>query len=101
VAINIAQTSFSAGEFSPTLFSRVDLQKYATGLRRCRNMIVQPEGAVGNRPGTRYVATAKHADKATRVISFEFSVTQAYVIEVGDQYMRFFKDGGQIAAPSA
>ncbi|KKL44930.1 hypothetical protein LCGC14_2360760, partial [marine sediment metagenome] len=48
------------------------------------------------RPGTRYIATAKNSDEAVRLIPFEFSTTQAYIIEVGDEYFRFYRNGGQI-----
>jgi len=53
---------------------------------------------VVRRPGTKHVAEVKTSAKATRVIAFEFSTTQAYIIEVGDQYMRFYRDNGQIVS---
>lgn len=96
MAVARIQPSFTGGEFSPALYSRVDLQKYITGLKRCRNMIIHPEGGISNRPGTKFVAETKYSDKTARLVEFEFSVTQAYVIEFGDLYIRFFKDGGQI-----
>lgn len=90
------QVSFSGGEFSPALHYRVDLQKYLTGLRRCRNMLIHPEGGLSNRPGTYFVAETKYTDKQARLIEFEFSTEQAYILEFGDQYIRFFMNGGQI-----
>ena len=38
----------------------------------------------------------KIVQKKTRLIPFEFSTTQTYILEFGDQYIRFFKDKGQI-----
>lgn len=97
---SVIQPSFAGGEFSPQLRSRVDLQKYYVGLGLARNMIIHPTGGMSNRPGLRFVAEAKYADKRTRLIPFEFSVTQAYIIEFGDYYCRFYRDGGQILASS-
>jgi hypothetical protein len=90
--INPIQPTFSGGEFSPSLYPRVDIEKYRTGLKTCRNFLVHPEGGVSNRPGTKYVATAKYSDKITLVKPFIFSETQAYILEIGDQYIRFYRD---------
>lgn len=103
MAVNVIQPSFSSGEFSPELYSRVDLQKYSTGLKTCKNMIIHPTGGVSNRPGTKFIAEAKYANYNTRLVAFEFSVTQAYIIEFGHGYCRFYMNGGQIlkASPAA
>lgn len=95
-AASIMQTSFNAGELSPRLAGRVDLEKYSFGLSTCENAIVQPYGGVSRRPGTKYIATAGVPTAAVRLIPFEFSETQAYIIEAGDHYFRFYMDGGQI-----
>lgn len=93
---NTIQPSFSGGEFSPALRSRVDLQKYFTGLNLCRNFIIHPTGGMSNRPGTKFVAKAKYNDKKSRLVSFEFSITQAYILEFGHNYIRFFREKSQI-----
>ena len=49
-----------------------------------------------SRPGTQFVAEVKDSTKKTRLIPFEFSTTQTYILEFGDQYIRFYKDNGQI-----
>lgn len=94
--VSIPKVSFAGGEFEPGLWSRVDLQKWATGARTIRNMLVRPTGGVFNRPGLHYVATAKYDDKAVRMLPFEFSASQTYAIETGDEYFRFYTDNGQI-----
>ena len=48
------------------------------------------------RPGTRYMAGLKSSAVKGRLKRFEFSTTQAYIIEMGDLNFRFFKDQGQI-----
>lgn len=101
--IHALQASFTGGEFAPSLYARVDLQKYATGTKTLRNFFAHPHGGASNRPGTRFVATAKYPTKAARLVSFEFSATQTYILEFGDLYCRFYTQGGQIlaSAPAA
>ncbi len=81
---------FSSGELSPSLYSRTDITKYLSGLRRCRNFIVHPHGGVSNRPGTKFVAQTKYTDKASRIVRFVFNTEQAYTFEVGHHYIRFY-----------
>jgi hypothetical protein len=92
------QASFTSGELSPRLYGRVDLAKYQTGLAKCRNMVLMPHGGVNRRSGTRFVHEVKDSSKAVRLIPFEFSTVQAYVLEFGDQYMRVYKDGGIVVS---
>lgn len=90
------QPSFAKGELAPALWSRIDLQAYAVGCRTLSNMLVHPHGGASNRPGTEYIASTKDSSKASRLIPFEYSTTQAYVLELGDYYLRVFKDGAQV-----
>jgi hypothetical protein len=90
------QPTFSGGEFSPSLYARVDVQKYAAGLKTAKNFIIHPHGGASNRPGTRLVHATKDPLTTARLIPFEFSSQQAYVIEFGDNYCRFYMDGGII-----
>ena len=90
---NVRQLSFSSGEIAPSLQGRVDQVKYATGLRTCRNFIVQRHGGVANRPGTTFVAEVNDSSKAVRLIPFVFNDSQTYVLEFGDIYMRVHQDG--------
>jgi hypothetical protein len=89
-------TNFTAGEFSPRLEGRVDLAKYPNGCKTLENMIVQKHGPASRRGGFYFSAEVKVSSKKTRILPFEFSATQAYVIEFGDQYVRFYKNYGQI-----
>lgn len=95
------QPTFSGGEIAPGLQGRVDLAKYSTGLNKCLNGIIHPQGGVSNRSGFHFIARPKYSDKKCRLISFEFSATQAYIIELGHLYARFYFDDGQINITSA
>ena len=91
-----AHTNFTAGELSPRLDGRVDLAKYRNGVTNLENFIVHPHGGVTRRPGTEFIAEVKTSSLSTRIIPFEFNTEQVYLIEAGNQYMRFYKNGGQI-----
>lgn len=89
-------SSFNAGFLSPLLDGRSDLEKYYFGARLYDNFIPLPYGPAERRPGTYFVAECKNNDKKARLVPFQFSTEQAYVHEYGDEYIRFFKDRGQI-----
>ncbi|ANS03922.1 hypothetical protein [uncultured Mediterranean phage uvDeep-CGR2-AD3-C191] len=96
--VKTIQTNFTGGEFSPRLEGRVDFDKYFNSCKTLENMQCFAHGGARRRPGTAFVAEVKTSSKAVRLIPFEFSTTQAYIIEFGDQYIRFYKDNGQITS---
>jgi hypothetical protein len=89
-------SNFTAGELSPRLDGRNDLAKYSAGCATVENMVIYPHGAAARRPGTTFVAEVKTSSAKTRLIPFEFSTTQTYILELGNQYIRFYRDNGQI-----
>ena len=90
------QTSFNAGELSPLLKGRPSLDKFKNGCETMENFIPQIQGPARKRPGTRFVAEVKDSADVTRLLPFEYSTTQAYVLEFGDSYVRFYLDGGVV-----
>lgn len=89
-------SNFSAGEFSPLLDGRVDISRYYNSAKTLENFIILPYGGIKRRPGTYYVTTVKDSARKTRLIPFQFSTTQTYIVEVGDRYFRFYQNNGQI-----
>jgi len=89
-------TNFTAGELSPRLDGRTDLTKYAAGCSNLENLVIYPHGAAARRPGTTHVAQVADSSKKTRLIPFEFSTTQTYILEFSNLKIRFFKDNGAI-----
>lgn len=85
--------SFAAGEITPELFGRVDLDQFQTGLATCRNFITLPHGPAANRPGFAFVLAAKFAASRSRLIPFSYSTTQTMVLEFGVGYIRFHTQG--------
>jgi len=94
--VAVQLTNFTGGELSPRLDGRNDLNKYASGCKTLENMVVYPHGSAARRSGTQFTAEVKDSSKKTRLIPFEFSTTQTYMMEFGNQYIRFYKDNGQI-----
>ena len=100
----LSQPSLSGGEISPSLYGRIDLARYLTSLRTCRNFIPLSYGGAKNRAGTRFVEEVKDSSKFTRLIPFQFSTDQAYVLEMGEEYGRVFRNGARVtllATPAA
>lgn len=89
-------TNFTGGEFSPRLDGRNDLAKYSSACKTLENFVIYPHGSAARRSGTQFVAEVKDSSKSTRLIPFEFSTTQTYMLEFGDQYIRFYRNNGQI-----
>ena len=90
---DLLSSNFTGGELSPAIaLGRVDIQKYNNGVRRLENAVLTVQGGAKKRPGTRFIAEVKDSADRTRLIDFVYSRGQAYVIEMGDGYLRFFKD---------
>lgn len=91
------QPSFSAGELAPSTYARVDLNRYYTGLKTCRNFLVMPEGGVRNRAGTKFIGETKFSgNRLCRLIPFQFSTEQTYILEFGHLYIRFYTNGSML-----
>lgn len=90
----IPLTSFTGGEWSNRLHGRVDIEKYINSCEILQNMIIYPHGGVTRRMGLEYIGDAKLAD--VRLIPFEYNREQAYVLEFGHNYIRYFRNGAQI-----
>lgn len=96
----VVQNRFNGGELSPLMNPRTDFDKYYSGCHTLENLLVLPQGGVAKRPGTYYVASTKSNGQA-RLIPFIASVSEAYVLEFGDQYIRFYSNGQQIESGGA
>jgi hypothetical protein len=89
------QNSFNGGEWSPLTYGRSDIARYKNALSTCLNYVPTAQGGLTRRPGTKFVAYTK-SSQSVRLIPFEFSITQAYVIEFGAGYVRFYTNEGQL-----
>ena len=95
------QTNFSTGELDPLLRARVDIPQYANALAKATNVIVQPQGGVRRRPGTKHIfelpnSSTPSAANGVRLIAFEFSVDDSYMLCFVAGRMHVVKDGALI-----
>lgn len=89
--------TFTGGEISPLLIGRSDLEKYFTSLETCENFIITPYGPAERRSGTRFVAEVKDSSASShRLVAFNYTVAQGYILEFGNLYMRVYRSGGQV-----
>ena len=96
-----ALSSFTAGEISPRLEGRTNIEKYREGLSDLTNMVVMPHGGVTRRPGTEYLGEVKSSSVKTRLIPFQFKTSDTYILEFGNQIMRVFRNDLQVLNSSA
>lgn len=97
----LRQRDFSGGEIAPLSYGKTDSPAYEHGLKLALNFIPTLEGPILNRPGSRLVCAVKDSTYAPRLIPFSFSDGQSFVLEVGDQYVRFVQQGVQIPSGGA
>jgi hypothetical protein len=95
------QTNFSTGELDPLLRARVDLAAYQNALEEATNVVIQPQGGVRRRPGTLFVTSLPNtgddsAGNGVRLVPFEFSTSDSYMLCFTHNRMHVFKNGVQV-----
>lgn len=88
--------TFAGGEIGDDLLSRDDTAKFRTSLRRARNVLISPAGGFYSRPGLLFAGEVHDSPRRTRVIPFQFSVSQAYALEFGHNTLRVISAGGYV-----
>ena len=91
-----AFSSFTAGEISPRLEGRTNIEKYREGLSDLTNMVVMPHGGVTRRPGTEYLGEIANSSVKSRLIPFQFKTSDTYILEFGNQTMRVLRNDLQV-----
>lgn len=85
---------FTAGELSPWLTTRYDLQAYQRGASRLENFLVQPYGGLRRRRGTQLVAhAAEKQAEGVRLVPFCFSESDVLMLEFYPGGMHVYRDG--------
>jgi len=91
-------SNFRSGELTPRLLGWSDNDLYASGAKRLLNVTVRPHGGVARRMGTRYVSETKSSGAAI-LVPFSGAGQEGTVIELGNQYARFYTNGARIGSP--
>lgn len=86
-------TNFAAGELSKTLFGRADLQQYYYGASKLENWDIIPTGGITRRKGCKYLGDL---DGACRIIPFIINNNLSYLLEIGPDYIKFWKNGNKL-----
>jgi hypothetical protein len=92
--LRYTQSSFKDGVLSPRMHGQVELDLYKSSVATLQNFVVLPQGAVTRRPGTYFAAEVADSTQATRIIPFSFGGADSYILEMGHQYIRFYKEDG-------
>ncbi|MAE81577.1 MAG: hypothetical protein CMB80_02485 [Flammeovirgaceae bacterium] len=96
--VDYIKTSFVGGEFGKSLQGRVDVAQYDNACQILENFLVRPYGPAISTPGTEFIRETKlsaaSSDSTVRLLPFVFSRSDAYIIEFGESYFRFYTDGG-------
>lgn len=91
-------TNFATGELDPLLRARVDLTAYNNALAKATNVLIQPQGGLRRRPGTKHIfelpnSSTPSAGNGVRLVSFQFSVTDSYMLCFTHNRMHIVKNG--------
>jgi hypothetical protein len=95
------QTNFSTGELDPLLRARIDIPQYDNALAKATNVVIQPQGGMRRRPGSRHILELPNSStpsvaNGVRLISFEFSVDDSYMLCFVAGRMYVIKNGSVV-----
>ena len=91
--MNVPILSFNNGRITSKLDPRSDLDKYKSSCLHLDNLLPLVYGCVERRPGLKYIDASYGGASIVRMIPFIYSAAIAYMIEVGDLYMRIYYNG--------
>ena len=84
-------SGFTAGELTPWLSSRFDLQAYQRGAAGISNFQILPYGGIQMRPGTQYICNID--SEHVRLFPFYYAENDALMLEFFPGGMHVYKDG--------
>lgn len=87
------QTNFSVGELDPLLRARTDLSQYQNALEEATNVVIQPQGGLKRRDGLEFIYNFGSSFNKFKLIPFEFSVSDSYLLVVVPGRVYVFKNG--------
>lgn len=96
------QTNFSTGELDPLLRARVDIPQYDNALAKATNVVIQPQGGMRRRAGSRHILELPNSStpsvaNGVRLVPFEFSVDDSYMLCFVAGRMYVIKNGSVVA----
>lgn len=98
--LQVVTTNFTAGEFTPLLAGRVDIEKHNSSAKKLQNVVCLKQGGATIRPPLSFQVETKDSSKTTRLIPFIYSAADAYQLELGDQIIRVRRANGAVVESS-
>lgn len=87
------QTDFGWGEISPQMLARIDLAQYHKATKTMVNAFPLTTGGCTRRAGTRYLAEVYNSNQKARLIPFEYSTDNSYMLVFNGGKIEFLKNG--------
>lgn len=84
-------SGFTAGELTPWLNARCDLQAYQRGAAEITNFQILPYGGIQTRPGTSYIGTLGNGQ--VRMCPFSYAENDALMLVFHIGHMQVYRDG--------
>lgn len=92
------QNTFTGGELGYEMVCRYDLPVYNAGCKTLLNFTPTIQGGIKRRKGFVYKYATKNPTQASRLIKFSYSETDSFVLEFGNNYVRFIQNGVQLTS---
>lgn len=94
--VYMIQPAFTTGEISPYVGNRSDIDKYKSALLNAQNTTIRAYGGCYRRQGSKYIGEMKYSDRDAILVEFSVSANDAYLLEVGYQYIRIWHEDSYI-----
>jgi hypothetical protein len=91
-------SNWASGELSPIVLGRSDSEVFRNGARTIDNFLLNTQGHLERRPGTKYLNVATDLLKP-KLITFKHSSGSNYILEFSNLKFRVYKDGVLLGAP--
>jgi hypothetical protein len=94
----IVKTNFNAGEFSPLLNGRTDLDRYYNSCQTMKNCVPITLGSATTRPGFKYIAEVENSATKSYLYPFKATDDDNYILEFSDLKIRVYKAQARVGA---
>lgn len=94
----IVKTNFNAGEFSPLLNGRTDLERYYNSCQTMKNCVPITLGSATTRPGFKYIAEVEDSNTKSYLYPFKATDDSNYILEFSDLKIRVYKDQARVGS---
>lgn len=102
MAVQLRQTSFSAGYIGRTLRQRADLAAYGFGLADCLNFIPTADGQLMSRQGTQFIGELKNmTGNIAKLFWYDQGTTARWLIEFGAGFFAFWRNDTRLTVSGA